>query len=314
VKVLVTGALGHIGSRLIHGFRPEEFREVLLLDNLSTQRYSSLFNLPDGVPFRFIDQDILKADFSQLLRDVDCVIHLAALTDAANSLDKTEEVMRVNLEGTCRVAEACHQRGCRLFFPSTTSIYGVQTGVVDETCCELKPQSPYADSKLAAETILAEMKEKGLQVVIGRLGTIFGPSIGMRFHTAVNKFIWQAAMGLPLTVWRTALAQKRPYLDLDDAIGFIRLFLKKENLDQLLYNVVTVNVTVQDILDVIQNYLPNFEIQLTDARIMNQLSYEVCSNRLTSEGFTFCGDLSRGIGNTVAYLKSVCPKEMVNKG
>jgi nucleoside-diphosphate-sugar epimerase len=214
--------------------------------------------------------------------------------------------MSVNLEGTNRVAEACRQHGCRLFFPSTTSVYGVQSGVVDETCRELKPQSPYAASKLEAETVLIEMKEKGLNVVIGRLGTIFGPSIGMRFHTAANKFVWQAATGEPLTVWRSALTQKRPYLDLDDAIGAIWFLLRKENLGGLLYNVVTANATVQEVLDVIRTWIPNFEVQLTEARIMNQLSYEVSSDRVTKEGFSFRGDLGRGIGNTVARLKSIC--------
>lgn len=305
MKLFVTGALGHIGSRLIHDLRPGQFCEVILLDNLSTQRYCSLFDLPAGVSFRFLNQDIRTADFSRLLGGVDFVIHLAALTDAANSFDRTDEVMSVNLEGTIRVAEACQQHGCRLFFPSTTSVYGVQAGVVDETCSELKPQSPYAESKLKAETVLKEMKENGLNAVSCRLGTIFGASIGMRFHTAVNKFIWQAVMGEPLTVWRNALMQKRPYLDLDDAIRVIRFLLAKEKLDGLLYNVVTVNATVQDILDVIQIYVPNIEVQLTDARIMNQLSYEVRSDRLTKEGFVFSGDLSQGIGNTVARLKSV---------
>lgn len=314
MKLLITGALGHIGSRLIHDFRPGEFREVILLDNLSTQRIPSLFNLPAGVPFRFLEQDIRTADFSPLLGDVDIVVHLAALTDAANSLDRADEIMSVNLEGTTRVAEACRQNGCRLFFPSTTSVYGVQTGVVDETCRELKPQSPYAESKLAAETALTRMMGNGLNAVIGRLGTLFGPSVGMRFHTAVNKFIWQAAMGEPLTVWTTALAQKRPYLALEDAIGAIRFVLTHENLDGLLYNLVTTNATVQEILDVIRNYIPDFEVQLTDSRIMNQLSYEVCSDRLTKEGFSFRGDLDRGIGDTVAWLNSVCHGNTTKKG
>src|SRR5262249_29206166 len=125
---------------------------------------------------------------------------------------------------------------------------------------------------------------------------------------------WQAVLGEPLTVWRTALSQKRPYLDLDDAIGAIRFLLAKENLDGRLYNVVTTNATVEDILNVIQNYIPNIEVQLTDARIMNQLSSEVSSDRLTKEGFSFCGDLGRGIGNTVACLQSIRHDESAKRG
>ena len=55
--------------------------------------------------------------------------------------------------------------------------------------------------------------KKGLKGVSCRFGTIFGASPGMRFHTAVNKFCWQAVMGQPITVWSTAYDQKRPYLE-----------------------------------------------------------------------------------------------------
>lgn len=303
MKILITGALGHIGSGLIHSIRPGEFDEVILLDNLSTQRYGSLFNLPQGVPFHFVEADIRTAEFSRLFQGLDAVIHLAALTDAANSLNRRDEVMEINLGGTIRVAEACLQSGCRLFFPSTTSVYGVQSGLVDEPCRNLAPQSPYAESKLAAENRLLEMQGRGLDVVIGRLGTIFGPSIGMRFHTAVNKFIWQAVMGEPLTVWSTALNQKRPYLDLNDALRAIRFILAEKELKYPLYNVVTLNATVQDILDVIRCHIPEFEVQLTDSPIMNQLSYEISARRFAAEGFKASGDLNRGVAETVALIR-----------
>lgn len=305
MKILITGALGHIGSGLIHSIRPGEFDEVILLDNLSTQRYCSLFNLPQGIPFRFIEADIRTANLSALLQGTDAVVHLAALTDAANSLARRDEVMDINLNGTCRVAEACYENQCRLFFPSTTSVYGVQEGLVDETCRNLVPQSPYAESKLTAESLLLNMKTKGLNVVICRLGTIFGPSIGMRFHTAVNKFIWQAVTGQPLTVWTTALNQKRPYLDLQDAINAIRFVLAKPDLNESLYNVVTVNSTVQNILDILQKHISKFEVQLTDSPIMNQLSYEISANRFAAAGFSVGGDLERGIAGTVEYLKGI---------
>ena len=305
MKILITGALGHIGSGLIHSICPGEFEEVILLDNLSTQRYCSLFNLPQDVPFRFIEADIRTADLPALFRGMDAVVHLAALTDAANSLDRRDEVMEINLEGTRRVADACLENNCRLLFPSTTSVYGVQSGLVDETCSELKPQSPYAESKLAAESLLIEMRSAGLDAVTFRLGTIFGPSIGMRFHTAVNKFIWQAVMGQPLTVWKTALDQKRPYLDLQDAIRAIHFGLTEDSLSDPLYNVVTLNATVQDILDELRKSVADFDVRLTESSIMNQLSYEVSARRFVTAGFEFHGDLTRSIGETVGTLKGI---------
>ena len=75
-KILITGALGHIGSKLIHDIKPEEFGEVILLDNMFTQRYSSLFHLPKGVNFKFLEEDILTADLEAIMKGVDVVIHV----------------------------------------------------------------------------------------------------------------------------------------------------------------------------------------------------------------------------------------------
>ena len=225
MKLAITGSLGHIGSRLIKDLEPSAFDEVVLIDNLSTQRYCSLFNLPDGIPFRFIEDDICNAELDRYFEGMDVVVHLAAITNAADSFEIQDQVEKVNFEGTERVAKACVRNGSKLIFLSTTSVYGTQEAVVDEDCSseELKPQSPYAASKLRAEQTIQSLRQgDGLKFFIGRFGTIFGTSIGMRFHTAINKFVWQACMGLPITVWRTALHQKRPYLDLSDAVRALR--------------------------------------------------------------------------------------------
>lgn len=299
-SILITGALGHIGSRLIRELPPERYERVILLDNLSTQRYASLFDLPhDGSIYQFLEADIRTADFSKLLQGVDVVVHLAALTDAANSHERRGEVMEVNLEGTKRIAEACLAAGIRLFFPSTTSVYGSQASRVDETCTELKPQSPYAESKLAAEQYLLGQKAKGLRFVICRFGTIFGWSIGMRFHTAVNKFIWQAVTAQPLSVWKTAWRQKRPYLGLGDCVAAINLILERDLFDGEIYNVATKNYAVEDIVNTLRDFIPDLKIEFIESPIMNQLSYDVDDTRFRNRGFQPHADLRDGIKETI---------------
>lgn len=126
----------------------------------------------------------------------------------------------------------------------------------------------------------------------------------MRFHTAVNKFCWQAVMGVPLTVWSTAYDQKRPYLDLVDAARAISLILRTDLFDGRLYNVVTMNATVRQVVETLREFVSELEVTLVDSRIMNQLSYEVSCERFAEKGFRPCGDLRRGIGQTVALLRS----------
>ncbi len=303
--ILVTGALGHIGSRLIREFSPKVVGRVIILDNLSTQRYSSLFDLPGSMKYEFHEEDIRTVDFSKYLNGVDAVIHLAAITDAPSSSDHPEETFDVNLNGTKRVAEACLAANVPILFPSTTSVYGSQANLVDETSQELKPQSPYADSKIQAEAYLRGLKAKGLRFVICRFGTIFGYSIGMRFHTAVNKFSWQAVMGIPVTVWKTAWKQRRPYLDLKDCVSAVNFILEKNIFDGEIYNVLTKNFTVEDIVTTIQKFVPDLKVSYVDSAIMNQLSYDVSDAKFRALGFAPAGDLTKGIEETISRLGGV---------
>lgn len=308
MRLLITGALGHIGSRFIHAIRPGDYQEVVLLDNLSTQRYCTLFNLPEGVPFRFVEADVCSADLETLSKGIDVVVHLAAVTDAASSFEIADLVERVNIGGTEQVARACVANGCKLVFYSTTSVYGTQEKLVGENCSseELRPQSPYAASKLRAEQLLQEMgSTDDLKFVICRFGTIFGTSIGMRFHTTVNKFCWQACLGQPLTVWRTALNQKRPYLDLGDAVRALDFILKADRFDNAVYNVLTENATVGHVVDLIRAHVPDVRVETVEAQIMNQLSYEVLRDKFKSLGFQFTGSLEAGIGQTIALLRGM---------
>jgi len=157
MKIVVTGALGHIGSRLIREIPctlPEA--DIILLDNLSTYRYCSLFSLPAEGHYRFIEADVLTADLGRVFDGADVVIHLAAITNATDSFEMKEQVERVNCLGTERVAKACARTAAALIFISSTSVYGSQTELVDEDCpfSNLRPQSSYAESKLKAEHLL----------------------------------------------------------------------------------------------------------------------------------------------------------------
>ena len=311
MKIVVTGAIGHIGSYVIRDLAVQfPGAEIVMIDNLMTQRFPSLFNLPSIGKYRFIEGDVTTMDLFSIFNDAHAVIHLAAITDAAGSFDKATQLEHNNYQATLKVAEACVETGARMIALSSTSVYGTQNEVVAEDCSaeELKPQSPYATTKLKEEQLVAQLhQEKGLKGITCRFGTIFGASPGMRFHTAVNKFCWQAVMGLPVTVWSTAYDQKRPYLDLFDASRAIAFIIRKDLFDGRIYNVLTHNATVRQIVDTIREFVPELQVSFVDNKIMNQLSYEVSCERFLSEGFAFAGDLRRGIGETISLLRQANP-------
>lgn len=307
MKIVVTGAIGHIGSYVVRDLASQfPGAEIVMIDNMMTQRYPSLFNLPATGNYQFIESDVTTMSLSDVLGNANVVIHLAAMTDAAGSFDKAAQLEENNYNATRKIAEACVETGTRLISLSSTSVYGTQNEVVSEDCSpeELNPQSPYAKTKLKEEELIAGLcKDKGLKGICCRFGTIYGTSPGMRFHTAVNKFCWQAAMGLPITVWRTAYDQKRPYLDLFDASRAFSFIIRNDIFDGRIYNVLTQNATVRELVDVIREFVPALEVKFVDNQIMNQLSYEVSCDRFKSLGFSFAGDLRRAIGQTTALLK-----------
>ncbi len=81
MKFVVTGALGHIGSAVIRSLPAmQPGTEVIMIDNLSTQRYASLFALPAIGRYRFLDLDARKADLRSAFEGARAVVHLAART------------------------------------------------------------------------------------------------------------------------------------------------------------------------------------------------------------------------------------------
>ena len=303
----MTGAIGHIGSYIIRDLGVSfPGSNIVMVDNMMTQRFPSLFNLPSNSNYSFIEGDVSQIDLKPVFFGAKVVIHLAAITDAAGSIDKAEELEANNFQSTHRVAEACIEADASLIAISSTSVYGTQKDQVDENCSdsELQPQSPYATTKLKEEELIANLsKDKGLKAIHCRFGTIFGASQGMRFHTAVNKFCWQAVMNQPISVWTTAYDQKRPYLDLLDASRAIAFIIKNNIFDGQIYNVLTSNATVRQVVDTIKEFVPNLEIEFVDNQIMNQLSYEVLCQRFKSKGFVFSGNMRRGIKETIDLLK-----------
>ena len=306
MKILVTGALGHIGSKLIKDLSNiNNIKNIYLIDDLRTQRFNSLMHLSKKGKYKFYDETLSKENLNLLVKKSDFIIHLAAITDAASSFGKFNQLKKNNLDNTKLVTYFSSKYKKKLIFISSTSVYGSNDKIMYEDENNLNPQSPYAKIKISEEKYINKfIKEKKINAVILRFGTILGYSIGMRFHTAVNKFCYNASLGKPLTVWKTALNQKRPYLGINDACSSIIFFINNPKFFNKTYNVLSSNLTVKDIINYIK-LVKKVKVNFVNSKIMNQLSYEVSVDKLKKLQFKFKDNLKFLIKEEMKYLQNI---------
>jgi nucleoside-diphosphate-sugar epimerase len=297
-KILITGGLGHIGSYLIN-YLNRFTRKITVVDDLSAERYCTL--LKNYNSFDFIEGDFLDIDRSLLTPDC-TVIHLAAKTNAAASVENKDSTWATNVAKTKEFIDRCAEELVDNFiFPSTTSVYGKGQDTMYEDDDNILPQSPYAESKVEIENYI--QKSDLRHWIILRLATITGVSTGMRFHTAINKFCFQACMGQKLTVWKDNYDFERPYLTLEDAAQAFDMCINP-GLMRIIHNVVTDNVELSMIIKMIEKALgKQVAVDMVDTPLINQHSYSVSTKKIQREGFVPMGSIYKSISDTIAALK-----------
>ena len=307
MNLLITGACGHIGSYLAENiYKIKKIKKTILVDNLKSNRFCSLFKLDKKNKLKFYLRNVEKENSLNDFKNIKYVIHCASMTNAEKSFGKEDLMYKNNIDCLKTVIKFCKKNKAKLFHLSSTSVYGKQTDIVDENCEEkyLKPQSPYADIKLIEEKML---KRESANLIYNtfRFGTIAGVSKGIRFHTAVNKFCLNAAINEDIQVYKTALHQFRPYLSLSDALKSFKLCIENNFFKNDIFNILSGNFTVNQILDFIRNYKKEIKVKLVDAAIMNQLSYHVSKEKIEKEGLYLNYNIKNDIKNTLKLLGNI---------
>lgn len=305
MKLLITGACGHIGSYLINNIHKlSKVKEVILIDNFNSKRYFSLFNLKKNIKFSFYNIDLSRSSLKNI-KKVNAVIHCASLTNAEGSFLIKKEMFRNNIECMKNVISFCKKNKSKLIHISSTSVYGKQATIVNEQDKSLlKPQSPYAEIKLIEEQMLENNTDK-IKFMSFRFGTIAGVSKGMRFHTAINKFCFNAALNEKIHVYKTAFNQYRPYLSLKDAFKVFHFCIEKNIYNNDFYNALSGNYTVKQILKMINKYKKGTKIKFVKSKIMNQLSYHVDNKKLQRLGLNLKSNIQNDIKDTLELFNQI---------
>ena len=144
MKILITGGLGHIGSYLIQNFKKiKGIKKIYIIDNLKSNKINSLFNLKKKkIKLIFIQKNLAEKKSLKNFPKVNMVINLASITDAEKSLKIKKEIYKNNLGIFNNVVDYCKSKSAKLIHISSTSVYGKQTGLINDSLKEVKPQTP----------------------------------------------------------------------------------------------------------------------------------------------------------------------------
>jgi UDP-glucose 4-epimerase len=222
MRTLVTGGAGFIGSHLCDRLI-EQGKEIWCADNLVLGRRRNIAHLEATPNFRFVEIDLLnEGALAKLFADVrfDTVFHLAANSDIAAGVSNVRLDLERNQLTTISILEAMRGYGVgRLFFASTSAIFGETSAALHEDTSPLRPISFYGASKLAAEAYISVFAHTfGVRAVILRFPNVVGERAT---HGVIYDFLRQ------LEIDRNELKvlgdgqQNKPYLyvvDLIDAI------------------------------------------------------------------------------------------------
>ena len=168
-KILVTGATGFIGGRLVERLVSEFGADVRVL----LRNFTSGFRIA-RYPIRMIYGDVTRPDdVARAVADCDYVIHCAYGNSGSSQLKR-----QINVDGTRNVLEAARQAGNkRVVHVSTVQVYGVLgDGVFDENTPRKYAGDAYSDSKLDAENLATDFAAThGLPLCIIEPTVVYGP-------------------------------------------------------------------------------------------------------------------------------------------
>ncbi len=208
MKALVTGGAGFIGSHLAEELL-EQGHSVYLIDDLSTGGIENIEHLKNRKGFNYTIDTILNPSITaELVDKCDVVFHLAAAVGVMLIVESPVRTIETNIKGTEAILLHANKKKKKVIIASTSEVYGKsdQKSFREDNDLILGPTTKsrwsYACSKAIDEFLaLAYWKEKNLPVVVIRLFNIVGPRQTGRYGMVIPRFVKQALLNHPITVF-----------------------------------------------------------------------------------------------------------------
>ena len=241
MRVLITGGAGFIGSHLVDYYL-KQGHSVTVLDNLSTGTLRNFEKVQSAI--RLFKGDIRDQQLvSDLVKESDLVLHMAAALGVNNILDSTIDSISVNFTGSEMVLNAATTFEKRIIIASTSEIYGKNPKQpLNEEDDRLigppqKVRWSYSDAKALEEAMAFALHlKKNLQVTTLRLFNTVGPRQTGKYGMVLPRFVSAAISNKPLTVYGDG-SQTRVFCHVSDVVNAISQIADSSNAIGEVFNV-----------------------------------------------------------------------------
>ena len=278
MRVLVTGGAGYIGYELAKELLSfSDIEEIIIYDSFIRSNYHAVQYFNQDAKIKFVRGDILDGNkLTKALVNIDVVCHLAAVVRAPVNVEFTHLFEQVNHWGTAELCSSLESSSVKkIIYLSSGAVYGASAepaAVSDEP----NPTTSYGYSKLHGEHQLERLKNK-MEVVILRLGNVFGNSPAMHYGSLINAFNLSIKLKEPLLVHGCG-DQIRPYIHVNRVVKTMRYFVLQIGINaNNIYNVYDFNVSINELLGIYHTSPLDFEViyvnqnrRLNDLRLLGQ--------------------------------------------
>ena len=282
-NILVTGGAGYIGSVLTRNLVLSKYN-VKVLDSLVFGQDGISELVSNNSVNLFVGDIRNKEIIPDVLKEVDCVVHLAAIVGEPLCSKIPKAARQINEFATKYLIDSCKKSGVQRFiFASTCSNYGSSLGFVNEDT-PLESLSLYSETKVKSESYILDSKEDNFEPCILRFATAYGISPRMRFDLLVQEFIRDALIDKKISIFGPD--HWRPLIHVDDiASACITAIENSSNISGEVYNVGDneQNYTKMNLAQLVQKYVPSSTIEVTGSKqdLRNyRVSFDKIKNKL----------------------------------
>ncbi len=254
MKILITGGAGFIGSHLAERLL-DAGHSIAIIDDLSTGRFYNIKHLTKNSKFKYTIDSVLNREvIEKLISECSQIYHLASAVGVKYIIDNPLRTLKTNIGGTENVLEFANKYKKKVLITSTSEIYGKSEKVpFKEEDDRLLGSNhitrwSYSSSKAIDEFFaFAYYREKKLPMVIVRCFNTVGPRQTGQYGMVVPKFVKNALLNHPLTVYGDG-TQSRCFTYVSDVVnGLIKLMNNKKAEGQIFNIGSTDEIKIEDL-------------------------------------------------------------------